>query len=170
MSLSILLILFIPIFLIPCIFLPKNKLIIFSLSSGIPGTFFVLLFIFDLVFPSLNIKNSIGETFLGMFSFLTNRPILNHEQQIHLTFNFVCLFFYFILYLLIYMTSKFWFIGINPSVHKTLSIAKKVLLSLLFFSFSYVVFFIFMVEIREIIPLSDGFLSFFFNIIYNVGA
>jgi hypothetical protein len=170
MSLSLLLVLLIPFFLIPSLFLPRNKLIIYTLSSGIPAIFFIVLFFFDTFYSSYSISNAVGEAFMGMFSFFTDRETLSLAQKTHITYNLTCLFFYMILYLVSYFSSKFWFIGSNPNIHKAYTLLEKFILSALFFVFTYGVLFLFIVEIREIIPLSDGFLSFLFNIIYKVGA
>ncbi len=169
MSLSILFVILIPFFLIPSIFLPRNKLIIYTLCSGIPGIIFVLLFLTDRIYSSLDISSAIGEAFLGMFSFLTDRETLSYAQKTHISFNLTCFFFYMVLYMISFVISKFWFIGSNPDIHKVYTAFEKFFLSAMFFIFTYGVLFIFLAEIREIIPLSDGFLSFLFNIIHKVG-
>ncbi len=170
MSLSIALIFLSSLFLIPTFFLTRNKLTFFTLCAFPPALFFFSLFLLNFFFPSIGIEQGMGKAFLGFFSFFVKRDTLTMEEQIHISFYLSLLFFYLVLYLIGYILHKIWFIGKNPDIHKAYLRSLTILLRVIFFFSSCGILCLTAIEIREIIPLTDGFLGFLFDFIYPIGA
>jgi hypothetical protein len=169
MTLSLALLILIPLFLIPTFLLPRNKLWLYSFCAGVPFILFIAVSIFDKFTPSFSIMEKIGKGFLGMFSFLTERETISMESRLRITFFLACIFLYLVIYLILYISSRFWFIGKNPSIHKRYTTPEKILLAMFFFISTYGFFAIILIGIRQIIPLSDGFLKWMFDIICPLG-
>lgn len=170
MSLSIVLIFLSSLFLIPTFFLNRNKLTLFTFCAFPPALLFLGLFFLNRFFPSLGIEQGMGKAFWGFFSLFTKRDSLTIEEQIHVSFYLSLLFFYFVLYLLGYIIQKIFFIGKNPDIHKAYLRSLTILLRVVFFLSSYGVLFLTAIEIRQILPLTDGFLGLLFDFIYPIGA
>lgn len=169
MTLSILIIAIFPLFLIPTIILPTNKLKIYTYCSMIASSFFLLTFILNLLIPSLNIETIIGKTFLPLFSFI-DKQYLKIEEVYHISFYLTCIFFYLLFYIISILSIKKFYIGKNPSMVKPLSRVEHILYILLFLIFTYVLLSFSLIQIRIIIPLKDGFLENFFSIFYIIEA
>lgn len=170
MSLSLLLLILIPLFLIPAIFLPQNRLKYYSACSLVAFGVIFFICLFDVLISQIDIEDDIGKAFYGMFKPLIERSQLSQKEIDHLSFWLTLLFFYGLLYLLSYLGMKFFFIGSNPSIKKPSRRIAKVTLSLLFFLSTYMALAIFLVEAREILPFRDGFLSFLFTWIHPIQA
>ncbi len=170
MSLSIVLIFLSALFLIPTFFLTRNKLTFFTFCAFPPALLFISLFTLNFFFPSIGIEQSMGKAFLGFFSLFVKRDTLTMEEQIHVSFYLSLILMYFILYLIGYILLKIFFIGKNPDIHKAYLRSWTILLRVVFFLSSYGILFLTAVEIREILPLADGFLGFLFDFIHPIGA
>lgn len=169
MSLSLLIIILFPIFFIPAIMLPKNKLKVYTLSSFIGSSFFLIFFILNILIPAFNIESTIGKAFLGMFFFI-DKTYLTTEEVYHISFYLTCTFFYMVLYIISFIIIKRFYIGKNPDIVKPLSRIANFLYILLFLVFTHILLSFVLIQIREIIPLRDGFLESFFNWIYIIEA
>ncbi len=169
MTLTLLLLVLIPLFFIPAFVLPKNKIKFYSTCFSIAG--FSLLFFFLLsFFFGWDMENRIGSFLLGWLPFFAERSDLNEREIIHLYFCFFCLAVFFVIYLIPYVLFKIFFIGKNPDIKKA-SRKMESIVDIVFFLFStYGMLFLFLIEIREIIPLREGFLSILFDWIYHIGA
>ena len=169
MSLSILLLILIPVFLIPAGLLSKNRLQFYLLCAFPSAILILLLFFIDLSLPFLSLNEKIGEAFLPMWHWLyEGHSELNNKEIIHLSCSFTYLFFYFICYILFYIPLKFVFIGSNPNIHKPIKTVTRIIYIIFFMLSTYGVAFVFLAQIRQILPFPDGFLSFFFNLLYQI--
>ncbi len=169
MTLSILLLLVIPLFLIPALFLSKNRLELY-LFCAFPAIVLVLLLsLIDISFPKYEINEKIGTAFLPMWRWIFDGfKELNESERVHLSVSFTYLFFYFVCYFLFYIPMKFFYIGSNPNIHKPIKTVTRIFSVLLFFLSTYGMAFAFLASIRQILPFPDGFLSFLFNLIYRI--
>lgn len=170
MTLSWLIIFLIPLFLIPAVFLPQNRLKYYSICSLVAFGIVFFICLFNITISQVSIEKDIGKAFYGMFSPIVSRDYLTMEEIYHLSFWLTLIFFYGIIYFLCYMILKFFFIGNNPSIKKPSKRVAQVALSILFFASTYLTFAVFLIEIREIIPFRDGFLSFLFTWIHPIQA
>ena len=169
MSLSILLLILIPVFLIPAVLLSKNRLQFYLLCAFPSAILILLLFFIDLSLPFLSLNEKIGEAFLPMWHWLyEGYSELNNKEIIHLSCSFTYLFFYLICYILFYIPLKFVFIGSNPNIHKPIKTVTRIIYIIFFMLSTYGVAFVFLAQIRQILPFPDGFLSFFFNLLYQI--
>ena len=118
---------------------------------------------------NLSLNEKIGEAFLPMWHWLyEGHSELNNKEIIHLSCSFTYLFFYFICYILFYIPLKFVFIGSNPNIHKPIKTVTRIIYIIFFMLSTYGVAFVFLAQIRQILPFPDGFLSFFFNLLYQI--
>lgn len=170
MSLSLILILLLPLFVIPAFFLPQNRLRFYTICSLIATGIVVTINLLNLFLSSLNIEGNMGKFFYPMFSFLLNRNTLANASIYHLSFWLTNLLIYFLSYLLTYLIIKFHFIGKNPDIHKVVTKFTKAINILLFLVSTYVVLGVFLIEIREILPVQEGNLSWLFALIYPLEA
>lgn len=168
MTTSIFILLLLPLFLIPTILLSKNKVRFYTFCSTIAVLPLLITLLLNVFFKSINICDYIGNTFLGMFSFLVNRSYLTNSEILHLSYYLTCLFFYGVFYFISFLILKMNYIGVNPNTDNISSKFINVFIRILFFITTYLVLVLFIIEIREIIPFDDGFLSFFFDWIYHI--
>ncbi len=170
MTLSLVLIFLIPLFVIPVVLLPQNKLKFYTICAAAGTTLAFVLNLLDIVIPQGEISYNIGKFFYPMFAFLVNRNNLSWEEMYHLSFFFTLLFFYGIVYLDTYLVQKKNHIGKNPDIRKPSSIINNILDIVVFMICTYGILFLFLVEIREILPLGDGIFGWLFNLIYPLEA
>lgn len=170
MSLTVLLILLIPIFLIPAFMLPKNKTRFYGLGFALSVMVVFAINLINIFLPAFEISDNIGHFFLPMFAFIVNREYLTTAEINHLSFWFFCLLLFTFIYIIYYLIAKKHHIGTNPDVHKIITKLNSVFYVIIFFALTYGVVFIFLIEIREIIPLQDGFLGFIFDWFYKIEA
>ena len=169
MSLSILLFAIIPLFAIPAILLPDNKIRIFSYS---------ILIGFSLVFASVLlvfIQGSfdiiVGRGLYPAFGwFLKNNLELSINERYKIAFSFAQILIFFLVSTLSYVTLNSFYIGKNPSIIKNNNKFFNVLFRILMFFISYIAVSYFLISIRNLLCLEDGFLSSLFNLIYYIGA
>lgn len=164
-----LLLILIPLFFIPAFVLPKNKIKFYSTCFSIAGISLILFFLLSFLF-GWDMENRIGSVFLGWLPSLFERSDLNEEEIKHLYFCFFCLAMFFVIYLIPYILFKIFFIGKNPDINKPSRKMESIIDIVFFLISTYGMLFLFLVEIREIIPLREGFLSFLFDWIYHIGA
>lgn len=164
-----LLLILIPLFFIPAFVLPKNKIKFYSICFSIAGCSLFFFLLLSFLFR-WDMENRIGSFLIGWLPFLFERSDLKDAEIIHLYFCFFCLAMFFVIYLIPYILFKIFFIGKNPDINKP-SRKLESIIEIIFFLFStYGLLFLFLVEIREIIPLREGFLTFLFDWIYHIGA
>lgn len=169
MTLSILILLIFPLFLIPSLFLSKNRLDLYLFCAFPSLVLILLLSLIDISFPTYEINEKIGRAFLPMWSWIfKGYRELNQSEFVHLSVSFTYLFFYFICYFLFYFPLKFIFIGSNPNIHKPIKTITRILSIILFLFSTYGMAFVFLASIRQILPFPDGFLSFLFNLVYRI--
>lgn len=171
MTLSLFLLLLLPVFVVPAIFLSLNRLRSYFLPSIFAFALVFSLYLFQVFFPSLEVEEKIGKAFLGMWQFLF-RPFIELSQGeiYHLSFDFTLLFLYLLTYTIFFFVTKIYFIGDNPSIHKQVRHVRHTYVGIFFVVFTYGALFFFLISIREILPFEDGFLSFFFPAIYPIEA
>lgn len=170
MTLSLMLIFIVPLILIPIFFLPRNKLTFYTICASIGSGPALVLSLLDLFIPTIEIGQDIGRFFFPMWSFIIDRSTFKENEMFHLSFFFTMLFFYFLLYIISFLFLKRLFIGTNPDIIKVSTIFEKIVSILLFFIFTYGTLFMFFVEIRQVLPLRDGFLGWLFQLIYRIEA
>lgn len=169
MNLSILLLLLIPLFLIPSILLPLNRLRVFLIASTCAFLLVSLLYLFNHWIKEDFIEQAIGEKFRWFSGFLyENRAELSQVEKKHLSFSFFLLAMYLLVYFIIFIPVKLIYVGNNPSFHKQLKTVQKVIVSILFFLTTFGIAFFFLVNIRMILPFEDGFLKDFFDFLYRI--
>lgn len=171
MTLSVLLLVLLLLFLIPCFLLSKNRLQFYLLCTLPAFLVPLLLFLLDLSFPSYEISERIGEAFLGMWHWLfKGYRELNHREVLHLSASFTYLFLYFVSLLICYLPSRILYIGSNPDIHRPIKTITTIITIIFFLVTTYGIAAIFLINIREILPFRDGSLSFFFDWIYHIEA
>lgn len=160
----------IPLFILPGILLPLNRLRVFSIgtvSAFIPVSFIYLL---NHWMGQNFIEQGIGNAFYPVFRFLFQNPEISSAEKSHLSFTFFLLFLYLFLYLILLIFTKHYYVGSNPSFHKNLGKIYKIPLSIVFFLTSYTIVFLFLINIRLILPIQDGLFQDFFSWIYPLEA
>ncbi|MCR4699182.1 MAG: hypothetical protein K5762_07450 [Bacilli bacterium] len=150
--------------------MPQNKMRFYTICAAAGTTQAFVLFLLDGVIPAWNLSQNIGKIFFPMFSFIVNRNNLALEEMYHLSFFFTILFFYGIFYVATYLLMKKFHIGTNPNIRKPSSIIQNILDIFIFLFCTYGMLSLFLIEIREILPLGDGILGWLFNIIYEIKA
>lgn len=171
MTLSLLLIILIPLFIFPSILLPLNRLRIFLI--GTISSFLIVGFIYLLnIWIGNNfLEQNIGKYFIFLSGYFYLSIIeLSSSEIYHLSFNFFLIFLYFLIYILVFIPVKILYIGKNPSFHKQINHVSKIIYSLIFFITTYSICFFFLINIREIIPLNDGLFQNIFDFIYKIEA
>lgn len=170
MSLSLFEILLFPLFLFPALFLPHNRLFFYSLCSFFATLVLVLLLAIDSFVPSIALFTRIGDAFEPMFSFLMNRNEWLESEINHLSCFYALAFLFGGIYFLSYLILKIFFIGSSPYIGTPIRKATRVLEILFFLLTTYVPLFFFLIEIREALPLKDGFFAPLFSMIYPIEA
>ncbi len=171
MTLSLIVVMLIPMFLIPAILLPRNKLHIYTWSLLIASVPVILFFIIENTVPELGLEDGIGEFFEWMFSWLVrDESLLTRAEALHIYAYYGYLIIFVLVYLISYLILKATYIGTNPSVHKASRTIGHILLSTIFFVLTYVLIAMFLIEIRQSFGIEDGFLSWLFEAIYPIGA
>lgn len=170
MSLSLFLILLLPLFLVPAFLLPQNKLRFFTLASSTGVLLILVLTLTDVFFPDTHLMYSFGAFFYPMFAPFLNRPELNQEEIYHLSAFFAFAFLYGVCYLLTYIPLKIFYIGSNPYLKAPLNKVRRAVEIILYLGMSYALLFFFFVEVREILPFQDGFMKDFFQAVYPIEA
>lgn len=169
MTLTLLLLILLPLFVIPGFLLSRNRLRFFLLCS-LPTFILILTLNFiDLSFPAQQINERIGRAFMPMWYWLIKGYTeLNQAELIHLSASFSYLLLYFIFYIVFYIPAKIFYIGSNPNIHHFIRTISRTFDALLFILSTYGIVFLFLIEIREILPFDDGFLSSVFDWIYKI--
>ncbi len=169
MSLSAAILALFPIFLIPAIFLPSNRMKVFffaSLSAAIPVAVFILVCMF---LPDKQLLLSFGNVFVSSFSafYVEGMTFLEKAQVALLLFS---LMVYFVIYLVAYVLQKVFVLGSNVTIRIGPNPMGHFLYSFFFILFTYVFLVVFLAGIRQILPFPDGFLSPLFQWLFPLGA
>ena len=170
MTLTLALLVLLGLFLLSAILLPLNRVRVFSISSFsafVPVGFIYLL---NGWMEKNFIEQEIGKVFFPVFSFLFPTDELTLVEKRHLSFSFFLLFLYLILYIIVLLFTKRYYVGNNPSFHKRRNLLTKFLVSSVYFWSAFIVVFLFLVNIREILPFPDGWFQDFFSVIYPIEA
>ena len=171
MSLSIVLLLISPLFAIPLFLLPNNKVRIFSFSLLIGFGIVLTLNIFNSV--NNNFGQSIGKALYPLYSWLIDGNIeLSSIEKYHISFVFTQGLLFFIFSIAFYIVFNVFYIGKNPSIQKnssTLTLT-NVFFRVVIYLISYTTVSFFLISIRNLTCMEEGFFSSLFNVIYYVGA
>lgn len=167
MTLSFLLIVLIPLFLIPTFLLSRNKIRFYNIGFGMASICVFALQLWD-YFVGVGLTHGLASVVRPLFSFFIDRSYLDNEEVNHLLACFAYLGIYFIVYGITYVILKIFFIGKNPDIQKKSTRFQSIFNNILYFAFTYGMLFLFLVQIRQILPLKDGFLSFVFQLIYSI--
>ena len=170
MTLSLLLILLFPLFLVPAIFLPHNRLFSYLIPAFVSTLVLLSLLMIELFAPGLSFFDRIGSFFEPMFSFLMNKRELMEEEILHLSCFYALGLIYGITYLIAFLLMKRFYIGSSPYVSSPIKKTGKVFEVILLNICTYLILFFFLIEIRRAIPLREGFLAPFFSWIYPIEA
>lgn len=171
MTISAITILLSVFFLLPSFLMSHNRLrkYIFTLLPSV-FTLFLLYFI-DLTVKKIDLNTSIGEFFYPMWGWLfQGYKEFTMIERLHLSASFTYLSIYILLLILSSFIVPIFFVGTNPEIHKPIRFVHRLLDIILFLVFSYGVLFVFIAEIRMLLPFPDGFLSPIFNLIYSIKA
>ena len=169
MTLSALLLIILPLFLIPALLLPSNRIRLFSYCGLLGFTVVLVFLLLSLRMPLL--INNIGQVFYPMWSpILGGYTTLLASEQYHLSFFLTMFFFYIVSYLICYIFMKVFYKGSNPNINKPIKAIFNILLVVIFVCVTYGSLSYFLIQIREILPFRDGFLSGFFDLIYPLEA
>lgn len=171
MTISFLILIFTPIFLLPAFLLSHNRLRTYLFSIISATTVLIFIFLLDTFIPKIDLNYNIGKTFYPLWKFLlANNKELTDLERYHVSTSFTYLLIYFLTYILTFIPIKLIFIGTNPNIHKPIKTIQRISDIVLFIIGTYFVFALFIVEIRIILPFNDGFLSSIFSLIYKVEA
>lgn len=171
MTLSLVLIILIPLFILPAILLPLNRLRVFLI--GTTSAFLVVAFIYLLNSWTGKsfIEQTIGKYFLFLSSFFYVSKIeLSMIEIYHISFSFFLLALYLIIYFVVLLFTTIFYVGNNPSFHKQLKFVQKFFVSILFFVTTFSIVFFFFVNIRLILPIRDGLFENIFSLFYKIEA
>lgn len=169
MTLSFLLIFILACSIIPAIFLPANKIKTYVISSS--AGFVVSFFLFFMCLNFSLFEYSLGKGVYPMFAFILNgNKDFSFIEKYHISSFLFITFLYVILYIISYIITKIFYIGTNPNIHKATSVIFNVFLSTIFTIFTGVFISIILIEIRQLLPISDGFLSAIFQTFYKIEA
>lgn len=169
MSLSTAILALFPVFLIPAIFLPSNRMKVFfiaSLSSAVPVAVFILLCLF---LPDKQLLLSFGNVFFSFYGafYIEGMTFAEKSQVCLLLF---CLLLYFVIYIVSYVLQKAFVLGSNVTIRIGPNPIGHFLYSFFFVLFTYAFLAVFLIGIRQILPLRDGFLSSFFQWLFPLEA
>ncbi|MCI1735465.1 MAG: hypothetical protein LKM30_07010 [Bacilli bacterium] len=171
MTLTLFLFLLIPIFVLPAIFLPLNRVRMFLYGTVSAFVVVGIFYLLNLWLTPLSVSTQLGRAFRPLSAFLVDgHSELSLTEKYHLSFTFFLMLLYFLVYLIVYLLCKLFFIGSNPSFHKPVKAIRKVIDSSLFLVSTYLALALFFINIREILPFGDGFLSWLFALIYPLEA
>ena len=169
MSLSIVLIIIAPIFAIPLFLLPDNKVRIFSFSLLIGFGIVLTLNIINSIHDSFGL--SIGKGIYPAFNwFLKNNIELSNNERYHMSFIFIQIILFFLGSTISYVSFNTIYIGKNPSVPKKNNNTLNTIFKLIMYFISYLTVSYFLICIRSLTCMEDGFMSNIFNQVYYVGA
>ncbi len=171
MSLSLLVLILIPLFLVPAILFTTNRIRIYFYCSLFAVLFTGIIFIIISFLPEILSEEIFAQPFMNIFAPLMNHyPGLSVEEESHIITQFLYLIIYLLVYFISYLFFKIFYIGTNPAIHKPIKIITKIAYGASFFILTYIPLVIFFVNIRIILPFEDGFLSNLFDLIYLIEA
>lgn len=169
MSLSWILIIILPLFSIPLIILPNNKVRIFSISLFIGISIVVILNILNALNNS--VSQTTGKIMYPLYSWMVKGNIeLNQKEKYHVSFIFTQALFFSIITISSYIVFNLFYIGKNPSIKKNGGKFFNIFLRIITYLGLYLTFSFFLISIRNLTSLEDGFLKDLFNLIYYIGA
>ncbi len=171
MSLSLIIFILIPIFLLPALIMTTNRIRIYFYCA-LAGSFAALVLNLAVLIAGANFTEvDLASPFLGMFSsFFNYYPSFTTEEKCHIICMFIYLVIYLIVYLIAYIFIKIFYIGKNPAIRRPVKFITKIMFGLGFFALTYLPLCLFLINIRLLFPFEDGLLSFFFDWIYLLEA
>ncbi len=170
MTVSLLLILFLPLFRIPSYLLPRNRLKVYLYSALVACFVISLIGLADRIGGS-SIEDKLGRFFSPMFSFLID-PIdgITVKEAHHVYCYLANSLLYVLSFLLALPIFSFFLIGDNPSIYHHVRWLSRFFLSFFFVLSTYGIFFLVIVNLRGILPFPSGFLEPVFARFYPLGA
>lgn len=169
MSLSVILLIISPLFAIPLLLLPNNKVRIFSFSLLIGFGFILTLNIFNSI--NNNFGYSIGKGIYPLYSWFIDGNIeLSKVERYHTSFVFTQAIIFLVLVISFYTLFNVFYIGKNPSIEKNKGKFLNIFLKIVIYLLSFATISYFLISIRYLTCMEDGFMSGLFNLIYKVGA
>lgn len=169
MTLSFVLLFALPLFLVPSILLPANRLKVYDLSAFLAFLPIALTMLVEAVLPSLGVFSVLADRFRPFYSFLLTDGMTAREESV-VGSMVLFLYVYLALYLLVYLIQKVFFLGKNVTIHWTGKALSHLFYSTVFFLCTYVPFFLLLVGIRQVFPFGDGFLGGFFQLLNPLEA
>ncbi len=171
MSLSLLVLVLIPLFVLPAFLFATNRIRIYFYCSLTAALFTGIFFIITTFLPDILSEEVFAQPFMRIFSLILNHyPGLSTQEQAHIVTHFLYLIIYLLVYFISYLLFKIFYIGTNPAIHKPIKIVTKIAYGTSFFILTYIPLVFFFVNIRIIFPFEDGFLSNLFDLIYLIEA
>ena len=169
MSLSIILLIIAPIFGIPLFLLPDNKIRIFSFSFITGFSLVVALIVLDIIYNQFAIRIAKG-IYPAVGWFFNNNKELSINEKYRIIFSFVQILAFLLGTIISYVTFNTIYIGKNPSISKKNNQVLNAFWRVIMFFISYLPVCYFLICIRGVSSLSDGFMKPLFNLIYYIGA
>jgi hypothetical protein len=170
MTISLCLLLLFPLFLIPALLLPSNRMRVYTIAAA-TGFGLIALEIFLSVVSGGQLEQILGKVFMPLYGvFLNAIPTLSVLEKQHLSFFFLAFASYFVAYFAAYLIQKQVAIGTNPNIQKPATKISHVLSIIAFLVFTYGGLCLYIIETRELLPLRDGLLAPFFQVIYPIEA
>lgn len=171
MTLSLLLLLAFILFMIPVVAVSRNRIYLL-IRSLLPSSFLIaLILILDKIIFNIDISKYVGLASSSMFSFITNSlPELSAAESLHICAHLTYAFLYLTVFLITSFITRLTFIGTNPNIKEKHGLLKSISSRTLLFLIIYPFLFVFLAEIRRIIPFQDGLLKPLFDVIYSYGA
>lgn len=169
MSLSTVIFVLLPLFLIPAIVLPSNRMKVYFISSFFAAIPVMVLVLVCLLYSENRILLSFGSIFSPIFQafFIDGMTSLEKAQ---VSLFFVSLVLYFILYIISYAIQKVFVLGSNVTIKIGPNPIGHFFYAVFFVLFTFGALAMFLIGIRQILPLPDGFLSGFFQWLFPLEA
>jgi len=171
MTLSLGIIIILPLFIIPVVLLPINRIRFFLGGTLIAFFLTAIIYLTDAFFPTAGLGDMIGSWAYPIFRFLIEGHIeLNTPERYHISFCLFLFILYLTIYLIYFLFGKIFFVGNNPSFNRKTTKLRKAFDGFIFILTTYIGLIIILINIRMILPFSYGVLNPLFNWIYTIGA
>ena len=168
MTLSLVLVLLLPVCLIPAVLLPDHRLRMFL--YGLIGPAVLYLVFAGILFYYPGIASKVGLAIPFYRGLLSAHPELTSFEEGELSYALFSFLLTLVLAALLTLLLSLRYIGKNPDIHKPTRTVFHVLRSLFFFAITYGILFHFFACVRYLLPVPEGFLSPLFQKILPLGA
>ena len=158
MSLSAMIFVLFPLFLIPSIILPSNRMKVFCIASLFAGLPTLVLFLAALLSPGDILLLTLGDALSPFVSFLFLSGMTHYERSL-IGLAFLCLLLYFLLTIVTLLIQKAFVLGSNVTIRLGPHPIAHFIYAFFFLLFTYGMLVLFLITIRQILPLPEGFLS-----------